>query len=153
MIFTPDLTRPIEAQTAAIKAHDRSVRFVEYCEANLTPGCFGQIPAVTDRERREVNIGLRATVEPEELVRTLAHEYHRIVRSEWDCGHGDAPGRVGLDALAAVRHGKRSGVELATEQNPDTAGEVADLAIHYDWTIASQLNSDGAKSELLPGKL
>lgn len=76
-----------------IAAHGFTLRYVEYCEDSRTPGFLGQIRGVTDRERREVKVGLRANPTPGALLDILAHELRHLDEPEWDCGNRDSFGR------------------------------------------------------------
>lgn len=89
--------RPSEDELiAAIESEGWTVRLVDYCEDSRTPGLLGQILGVTDRERREVKVGLVATGrEPGQRALTLAHELRHIREPEWDCGNRDVFGRGG----------------------------------------------------------
>ncbi len=72
-----------------------TVRYVEYCEDARTPGFLGQICGVTDWDKREVKIGLKANAEPARMLETLRHELHHVAEPEWDCGSRDVLGRGG----------------------------------------------------------
>jgi hypothetical protein len=85
----------VAALVSAVEAHGWTVRFVDYCEDARTPGLLGQIAGVTDWERREVKIGLKATSEDGQRVTTLLHELKHIVDPDWDCGNRDVFGRGG----------------------------------------------------------
>jgi len=80
---------------AAIEAKGWTVRFVDYCEDARTPGLLGQIAGVTDWERHEVKVGLRATGAAGTREAVLAHELRHVREPSWDCGNRDVLGRGG----------------------------------------------------------
>lgn len=92
----PASAAPTRAELEArIAAHGYSLRYVEFCEDARTPGFPGQIRGVTDRERREVKIGLRANPTEADMLDILAHELRHLDEPEWDCGNRDMFGRGG----------------------------------------------------------
>jgi len=70
-----------------------AVRYVEYCEDSRTPGFLGSIAGVTDWERLEVKIGLKANKTTAALIDTLSHELRHVEEPEWDCGNREVFGR------------------------------------------------------------
>lgn len=72
-----------------------TIRYVAYCEDARTPGLLGQIKGVTDYERKEVKIGLKANPTDYDQEHTLQHELHHIQDPTWDCGNRDVLGRGG----------------------------------------------------------
>jgi hypothetical protein len=83
------------ALTSRIRWRGYNVRLVEYCEDSRTPGFLGQIRGVTDHERKEVKIGMKANNTPKLMAEILAHELRHIEEPEWDCGGRDVFGRGG----------------------------------------------------------
>lgn len=93
MIDTPQ--KRIAFAEAEIRERGFTIRYVDYCEDSRTPGLLGQIAGVTDWERREVKIGLKATPTSEARAAILEHEARHVRDPEWDCGNRDVLGRGG----------------------------------------------------------
>jgi hypothetical protein len=72
---------------AAIRAAGYTVRYVEWCEDARTPGILGYYRGVTDRERREVKVGVKAHDTRHQLADTLEHEQRHVEDPSWDCGN------------------------------------------------------------------
>jgi hypothetical protein len=83
----PKIQTQIKEVEGRIRAHDFTLRYVDWCEDARTPGLLGQIRGVTDWERKEVKISLFANPLRCDLLDILTHELRHLDEPDWDCGN------------------------------------------------------------------